>query len=295
MPERLEFNSRSPFEIHHILNDFKSLTEHSAHADLHLPEGEVPFGCIVAVHGSRGWSNHHEDHLRHWLESGMAVCQIHPFSARSVESVVEDQLSVTHAMILADAFAVKTVLDSDVRISSVGIAGWSLGGTVATYSAWSPIIEVLGTPFKVHLSFYPATHLRPDRKEWSDAPMLILHGTGDDWTPISLVEGLLPDLPNATLHAYHDAHHAFDSTEEKKWLPKAIRLGKRTVRIEENGHMSGVWKFGIRFPMNELRHRRFALRILRNRGAHVMGDPLAREDAFQRGTAFLLSHLGLDL
>ena len=61
MPERLEFNSRSPFEIHHILNDFKSLTEHSAHADLHLPEGEGPFCCIVAVHGSRGWSNHHED------------------------------------------------------------------------------------------------------------------------------------------------------------------------------------------------------------------------------------------
>lgn len=294
MAERLEFRSRSPFEIHHILNDFKSLEEHSAYADLHIPEGEGPFGCVVAVHGSRGWSNHHEDHVRNWLESGIAVCQLQPFSTRSVESVVEDQLSVTHAMILADAFAVKEILDADVRIGSIGIAGWSLGGTVATYSAWSPIIEVLGTPFDAHLSFYPATHLRPDVKKWSSAPMLILHGTGDDWTPIGLVEDLLPELPNVTLHAYQGAHHAFDSTEDKRWIPKAIRLGKRTVRIEENGHMSGVWKFGLRVPMNELRHRRFALWILRNRGAHVMGNPIAREDAFQRGTAFLLSHLGLD-
>ncbi len=291
MPERLEFRSKSPFEIYHILSGLETVTDHSAYADLHIPEGEGPFGCVVAVHGSRGWANHHEDHIRKWLESGLAVCQIHPFSARSVESVVEDQLSVTYAMILADAFAVKKILDSDVRIGAIGIAGWSLGGTVATYSAWSPIIEALGTPFDAHLPFYPATHLRPDVKEWSDAPMLILHGTDDDWTPVSLVEGLLPELPNATLHTYPGAHHAFDSTEEKRWMRRAIRLGKRTVRVEDNGHMSGIWKFGIRFPMNELRHRRLALRIIRNRGAHVMGDPVAREDAFQRGTTFLLTHL----
>ncbi|MEC7436788.1 MAG: hypothetical protein VYB27_06875, partial [Candidatus Thermoplasmatota archaeon] len=147
MQERLDFTSRSPFEIHHILTSFDSLDLHSAYADLYFPEGEGPFGCVVAIHGSRGWQPHHEDHIQYWLSSGIAVCKVHSFSSRSVESIVEDQISVTHAMMLADAFAVKSLLDSDRRIDRIGIAGWSLGGTVAIYSGWSPIIDVLGTPF----------------------------------------------------------------------------------------------------------------------------------------------------
>jgi len=291
MSERVDFSSRSPFEIHHILTCFETLPEHFCYADLLLPEGEGPFGCIIAVHGSRGWQPHHDDHIRKWLECGLAVCKLQSFSARSVDSVVHDQLSVTYAMMLADAFALKKILDVDERFGRIGIAGWSLGGTVAIYSAWSPLVDVLGTPFDAHLPLYPAAHLRPDVKKWSDAPMLILHGTDDDWTPINLVESLMPELPNAVLHAYSGAFHSFDGIEEKTWQPKVIRLGKRTVRIEENGHMSGIWKFGIRFPVNELRHRRLVFRILRNRGAYVKGDSVAREDALQRGQDFFSQHL----
>ena len=291
MQERLDFNSRSPFEIYHILNNYDSLDFHPSYADLFLPKGEGPFSCVVAIHGSRGWQPHHEDHIQNWLASGIAVCKIQSFSSRSVESIVKDQISVTHAMMLADAFSVKTLLDRDQRISKIGVAGWSLGGTVAIYSAWSPLIEVLGTPFVAHLPIYPAAHLRPDVKKWSNSPMLILHGTADDWTPISLVEGLLPQLPNTILHSYSGSHHAFDSVQEKTWLPEVIRLGKRTVRIEENGYMSGIWKFGIRFPLNEISQRRFVFRILRNRGAHVAGDSESRADALQRSLDFLLSNL----
>ncbi len=292
MLERLEFNSRSPFELHHILTCFESIEEHPAYAELFLPEGEGPFGCVIAIHGSRGWWPHHQDHINNWLDSGLAVCKLQSFTTRSVESVVDDQISVTHAMMIADAFAVKALLDEDERIGSIGIAGWSLGGTAALYSAWSPIVDVLGTPFDAHLPIYPAAHIRPDVKKWSNSPMLILHGTGDDWTPIHLVEGLLPQLPNATLQSYPGAHHAFDSVEGKIWLPNVIRLGKRTVRIDKNGHMSGVLAFGIRLPMNELKHRRLGFKILWKRGAHVQGDPDGREDALQRSKSFFLSHLG---
>ncbi len=291
MAERLEFDSHSPFELHQILTSQETTPEVKAYADLHLPEGEGPFGCVIAVNGSRGWSAHHLEHIDNWLASGLAVCQLRSFESRGVESVVENQLSVTHAMMMVDAFNVKELLDEDARIGRIGITGWSLGGTVATYAAWLPLVEKLGTPFEAHLPFYPATHMRPDVKTWSDAPMLILHGTGDDWTPIRFVEELMPQIPNATLHEYPGAHHGFDSLEPKKWLPKAIRLGKRTVRIDAKGHMSGVWKFGIRVPLNKASQRRFALAILRNRGAHVMGDATAREDAFDRANAFLLKHL----
>ena len=144
MVERLQIQSRSPFEIHHILTDLGKSPETIVEAELYLPEGEGPFGCIVALHGSRGWASHHQDHIDGWLDSGLAVCKVNSFSSRSIISTVDDQLSVTHAMMLVDAFSTRSVLAQDPRIGRIGIAGWSLGGTVALYSAWSPIIDILG-------------------------------------------------------------------------------------------------------------------------------------------------------
>lgn len=259
--------------------------------ELFLPEGEGPFGCVIALHGSIGWASHHQDHVNGWLDAGLAVCKVNSFTSRSIDSTVDDQLSVTHAMMLVDAFRTRSLLQQDSRIGKIGIAGWSLGGTVALYSAWSPIIEILGTPFDAHLPFYPAAHLRPDIQNWSNAPIFILHGDADDWTPLHFVEGLMPQLPNVTLHAYPGAQHSFDSEKEYTLLPKAVRLKKRTVRIDKNGNMTGILFLGIRFPLNERWQRRWIIRILRNRGAHAEGNPAARADSLVRAREFFLKQL----
>jgi dienelactone hydrolase len=260
-------------------------------SELFLPEGEGPFGCIIALHGSRGWASHHQDHINGWLEAGLAVCKVNSFTSRSIDSTVDDQLSVTHSMMLVDAFRTRSVLEQDSRIGKIGITGWSLGGTVALYSAWSPIIEILGAPFDAHLPFYPAAHIRPDIQNWSDSPILILHGDADDWTPLHLVEGLMPQLPNATLHVYPGAHHSFDSENEFTLLPKAVHLRKRTARINKNGYMSGKLVLGISLPLNERWQRRWIIRILRNRGAHVEGNPTARADSLVRAKEFFIEQL----
>ena len=286
MVERLQVQSRSPFEIHHILTGLEKTPEINIECELFLPEGEGPFGCVIALHGSIGWASHHQDHVNGWLDAGLAVCKVNSFTSRSIDSTVDDQLSVTHAMMLVDAFRTRSLLEQDSRIGKIGIAGWSLGGTVALYSAWSPIIEILGTPFDAHLPFYPAAHLRPDIQNWSNAPIFILHGDADDWTPLHFVEGLMPQLPNVTLHAYPGAQHSFDSEKEYTLLPKAVRLKKRTVRIDKNGNMTGILFLGIRFPLNERWQRRWIIRILRNRGAHAEGNPAAREDSLVRAREF---------
>lgn len=291
MAERLMVQSRSPFEIHHILTGLENTPETDVEADLYLPEGEGPFGCVLALHGSIGWADHHQDHVNGWIEAGLAVCKVHSFTSRSIDSTVDDQLSVTHAMMLVDAFKTRAVLEQDSRIGKIGIAGWSLGGTVALYSAWSPLIEILGTPFDAHLPFYPAAHLRPELQTWSDSPILILHGDADDWTPLHFVEGLVPQLPNATLHVYPGAHHSFDCKKELTWLPKAVHLNKRTARIAKNGNMSGELLFGIRWPLNQRWQRRWVIRILRNRGAHVQGHPTARADSLVRSQEFFFKQL----
>ncbi len=291
MVERFQVQSRSPFEIHHILTGLEKTPEINIECELFLPEGEGPFGCVIALHGSIGWASHHQDHVNGWLDAGLAVCKVNSFTSRSIDSTVDDQLSVTHAMMLVDAFRTRSLLEQDPRIGKIGIAGWSLGGTVALYSAWSPIIDILGTPFDAHLPFYPAAHLRPDIQNWSNAPIFILHGDADDWTPLHFVEGLMPQLPNVTLHAYPGAQHSFDSEKEYTLLPKAVRLKKRTVRIDKNGNMTGILFLGIRFPLNERWQRRWIIRILRNRGAHAEGNPAARADSLVRAREFFLKQL----
>ena len=291
MVERLQVQSRSPFEIHHILTGLEKTPEINIECELFLPEGEGSFGCVIALHGSIGWASHHQDHVNVWLDAGLAVCKVNSFTSRSIDSTVDDQLSVTHAMMLVDAFRTRSLLEQDSRIGKIGIAGWSLGGTVALYSAWSPIIEILGTPFDAHLPFYPAAHLRPDIQNWSDSPIFILHGDADDWTPVHFVQDLMPQLPNANLHVYRGAHHSFDSEKEFEWLPKAVRLKKRTVRIDKNGYMSGILFLGIRFPLNKRWQRRWIIRILRNRGAHVEGNPPARADSLVRAREFFMELL----
>ena len=292
MLEKLEIVSASPFEIYHIMNELEKAPETIIEAELFLPQGEGPFGCVVAFHGSKGWINHHQDHVDNWLDAGLAVCKVDSFSARETDSTVNDQLSVTHAMMLVDAFRTRSILEQDPRIGKIGITGWSLGGTIALYSAWAPIIEILGTPFDAHVPFYPAAHIRPDVQKWSRKPMLILHGDADDWTPLHLVESLMPQLPNATLQVYNGAHHSFDSQKKLTWLPKAVRLGKRTARVNKNGYMNGKLWLGIRWPLNERWQRRWVIRFLRNRGAHVEGNPAARTDSLERAKQFFIKTIG---
>ena len=63
MVERLIVQSRSPFEIHHILTGLGDTPKTDVEVDLYLPEGEGPFGCVLALHGSIGWADHHQDHV----------------------------------------------------------------------------------------------------------------------------------------------------------------------------------------------------------------------------------------
>ena len=291
MSEYLEFTSRSPFEIHHILTDLENTPQITIGAELFFPDGEGPFSCVVAHHGSKGWAAHHQDHIECWISAGLAVCKVNSFSSRGIDSTVDDQLSVTHAMMLVDAFSAYSALSQDTRIRKIGIAGWSLGGTVALYSAWKPIIDVFGSSFDAHLPFYPAAHIRPEIQDWSESPIFILHGEIDDWTPIHLVDQLINQIPNVTLRRYPDAHHGFDSKDELTYLPNAVRLRKRTVKINKKGKMSGELFPGIILPLNERWQRRWIIRILRNRGAHVQGNLSAREDALVSGTEFLVSNL----
>ena len=52
--ERFQVQSRSPFEIHQILTRLEKTPETTVDCELYFPEGEGPFGCVVALHGRMG-------------------------------------------------------------------------------------------------------------------------------------------------------------------------------------------------------------------------------------------------
>jgi hypothetical protein len=113
MVERIQVQSSSPFEIYHILNSLEKVAEITVEAELFLPPGEGPFGCVIALHGSMGWAEHHQDHINGWLKDGLAVCKVNSFSSRSIDNTVDDQLTVTHAMMIVDAFRTREMLAQD--------------------------------------------------------------------------------------------------------------------------------------------------------------------------------------
>lgn len=293
---RVEFESGSPFEMPQLLSG--DYPRHPVFGELLLPDGDQVCPAIVAIHGSLNWSPHHHEHIANWVEAGFAVFRIHCFDARTIGDVVADQMRVTHAMMICDAFSALKWLSSHPRIDEtrVGIAGWSLGGTVALYTAWKPAIEACGGhEFAAHLPFYPAAHLRPEDNRWSDAPILILHGAEDDYTPINHAENLVEQLStegvDIRIKSYPDVHHSFDSDKPMTWLPHAIRLDHREVTIRMNGDVWAEKEPGDWIRLNTPEERLIAFQYAKNIGAHVKGDATAKADAMERGLSFLESRM----
>jgi dienelactone hydrolase len=298
---QIGYVSANPFEIHHILRKLDAAREQPMVGWLLVPEHPAErMPCVVCCHGSLGWRGHHHEHMVQLLEMGVAVFRVHSFEARSVASVVEDQMAVTHAMLLVDAYRALQLLARHPRIDAdrIGIMGWSLGGTVALYAAWAPLAEALapdGERFAAHLPLYPAAHLRPEEPRWTGAPIRVLHGAADDYTPLrfvrELAEELRPHDVAIEICAYPGAHHSFDSVEPSTWLPDAVRLGRSTTTIDRAGDMFVTSRSGERHLLNEPGERKAGFAKARNVGAHIGGDWEARRQGFRDAAAFFRDHL----
>ena len=102
---RIDYESTNPYELSDIVRRSEAPRQ-PMFGQLLFPDAyEPPVPCIVALHGSFNWRGHHYDHILRFLEMGCAVFRIHSFDARGIATIATTQLEVTHAMLIADAYA----------------------------------------------------------------------------------------------------------------------------------------------------------------------------------------------
>lgn len=297
----INYKSSNPFEFFHILNDSK-IEDQDMFGTLFFPqEKKDTYPLVICIHGSLGWRGHHQEHMVNFLKSGMAVFRVHSFEARQVNSIVEDQMQVTLASMISDCFSALKLIHThpDIDNKNISIAGWSLGGSTALYSAWKPIAEKLapqGERFSSHLAFYPGAYVWPEDMRWSNAPILSLIGEIDDYTPPILIEKLSASINesagNSEVIYYPDSHHSFDSIEPVTYLENAIGCGLRHSYLDKKGNLYFKNDEGKKYYLNEPHQRAALFKNSKNtRGASLGRNWVSREKSMKDAVNFLLKNI----
>ena len=295
----ITYKSSNPFEFFHILTS-QECDEQDMFGSLIFPdEGKEKYPLVICMHGSMGWRGHHHEHSVNFLNNGFAIFRVNSFDARQVVSIVEDQIQVTLATVMTDCFNALKILSKHPNIDSskIFIAGWSLGGSTAVYSAWEPLAEKLapeGERFAGHLAFYPGAFMWPEEMRWSKSPILTLIGADDDYTPPVLIEKLSPAINqnggNSKVIVYKGGHHSFDSIDPVVYVPNAIAVGGRHTFVGKDGYHYHEDKEGKRTPMNEPHERTKIFKDRAKIGAHLGRNWKARRASMKDSVEFLVSN-----
>lgn len=195
-------------------------------AELTQPDGDGPFPAVVMLHGCSGpwkpWGDLWSGRLVRW---GYVVLQVDSFGPRGYPEGICDRPGAVAATARAeDAHVAKGYLQGlpFVDPDRIGVLGMSHGGWSALWAVQnSYLVETpRSDPFKAAATLYPYCEEALYRL---DAPLLILIGELDDWTPASRCEGMTVDDPagqGAALEVYPQATHVFDVD-----LPERTYLG----------------------------------------------------------------------
>ena len=293
--EVIHFESANPFSLSDIITDLDSQEKQQVFGQLTTPVDSLnpnkKHPLIIGVAGSMGWRKHHLDYLKMYQEQGYATFQLNSFKSRGITSTVGSQDEVTIAAVILDAYRALEKLSKHPKINKdkVAITGWSLGGGVTLFAGWLPLKEAITdqVSFAAHLAFYPPCFINPENLSFTKAPIHILIGEADNWTPakpcIDLVEKL-SDKTNISITTYPDAHHGFDSEEPVVWNEKGYSFKDCLFDLTADGDVLMNY---LRIPMSNSILQKVGFLFCVDKGVHVGGNLEARKKSLAFAKDFM--------
>ena len=297
--EVIHFESANPFSLGDIITDLDNQEKQQVFGQLTTPVDSLnpdrKYPLIIGVAGSMGWRKHHLDYLKMYQKQGYATFQLNSFKSRGITSTVGSQDEVTIAAVILDAYRALEKLAKHPKINKdkVALTGWSLGGGVSLFAGWMPLKKAITdqVSFAAHLAFYPPCFINPENLSFTKAPIHILIGEADNWTPakpcINLVEKL-SDKTNISITTYPDAHHGFDSEEPVVWNEKGYSFKDCLFDLTAEGDVLMNY---LRLPMSNSILQKVGFLFCVEKGVNVGGNLDARKKSLAFAKDFMKNKL----
>lgn len=293
---RIEFASATPSGPTELVRRTYASAGTIVVGTLTLPPNAGPgMPAMVIAHGSGGILPGREDAWAARLSGlGIATFVVDSFTPRGLTSTARDQSRLSTMANLADALAALRLLATHPRIDPgrIGVMGFSRGGQVALYSALEPLRRGMvdgDLRFAAHVALYPSCSIPYRAEQVSRAPVLMLLGGADDYTPPAACRDYAAWFAGKgvpiQVAAYEGAYHDFDIPDAPRFLSalQSARGCKAEVEVE-----SGTVR---RLDTGEALREQAAIsayfRTCMQRGATMGGDPAALVRAEQDVVAFL--------
>lgn len=297
--EIIHFESANPFSLSDIITNLERQEKQQVFGQLITPVDSLnpnkKYPLIIGVAGSMGWRKHHLDYLKMYQEQGFATFQLNSFKSRGITSTVGSQDEVTIAAVILDAYRALEKLSKHPKINKdkVAITGWSLGGGVTLFAGWMPLKKAITNQvsFAAHLAFYPPCFINPENLSFTKAPIHILIGEADNWTPakpcVNLVEKL-SEKTNINITTYPNAHHGFDSEEPVVWNEKGYSFKDCLFDLTAEGDVLMNY---LRLPMSNPMLQKIGFLFCVDRGVNVGGNLDARKKSLAFAKKFMNNQL----
>jgi dienelactone hydrolase len=190
------------------------------------PPGPGPFPALALMHGCGGMYTNQGNvtaSYRHWAErlalDGYVALLVDSFGPRGLRSICElQQRPIRESRERAeDIYAARQWLAAQPYVAGdrVGLIGWSNGASGTLYGMRESQPH---RGIRVAVAFYPGcgtlARSKPPYRPY--APLLILAGEADDWTPaapcVELTAIARSQGAAMEIVTYPGAHHSFDRT-----------------------------------------------------------------------------------
>jgi dienelactone hydrolase len=242
---------------------------------LSIPDGPGPFPAVVILHDCSGLGPRSSGAPGRWARElvahGYVALMPDSFTTRGHEAGVctvapaRGQAGVGPDRRARDTYAALAYLQALPVVDGrrVGIMGGSHGGT-STLAAMAgppsdgePVARGGRAGFAAGVALYPRCATRGARGAVLTpavyrpvAPVLILIGDRDDWTPAedcrAMVEASRAAGYPVTIKIYPGAHHAFDSPHPVRFVPERINPSAPGGRGATTGGDPAAWADSIR-------------------------------------------------